>query len=173
MLKDQKKWYALYTKPRWEKKVDGLLQQMGIESYCPLNRVRKKWSDRLKWVEEPLFRSYIFVHIADDERPLVRMVSGIVNFVYWMGKPAIVKDKEIRVIRKFLNDYEDVRVEPMDLNPSEKVKIRQGVLMDREARVIKVKGNRVQVAIESIGYLLVALIDKSNLVRVKNTTFEG
>ncbi|HEV7622062.1 MAG TPA: transcription termination/antitermination NusG family protein, partial [Flavisolibacter sp.] len=49
------KWYAIYTRPRWEKKVNGLLIQKGIESYCPLNKVRRKWSDRIKLVEEPLF----------------------------------------------------------------------------------------------------------------------
>ena len=89
----QKYWYVLYTKPRWEKKVYQLLMEQGIESYCPLNKTRKKWSDRVKWVEEPLFKSYVFVKIAEDRRTEVRMVNGVVNFVYWLSKPAIVKDK--------------------------------------------------------------------------------
>jgi transcription antitermination factor NusG len=62
------KWYAIYTRPRWEKKVNGLLEAKGIESYCPLNRVRRKWSDRIKTIEEPLFKSYVFVKIAEETR---------------------------------------------------------------------------------------------------------
>ena len=61
------KWYAVYTKPRWEKKVNSLLLQKGIEVYCPLNKVRRKWSDRIKTIEEPLFKSYVFVKIKDEE----------------------------------------------------------------------------------------------------------
>ncbi len=56
-----KHWYAIYTKPRWEKKVHHLLSEKGLEAYCPLNKVTRKWSDRMKTVEEPLFKSYVFV----------------------------------------------------------------------------------------------------------------
>jgi len=163
MLKN-KKWYALYTKPRWEKKVYALLAEKGMEAYCPLNKVRKKWSDRIKWVEEPLFKSYVFVRTGDEEQQLVRMVNGVVNFVYWLGKPAIVKDKEIETIRKFLNDYQEVQAVPLDLQTDVKVRIRRGALMDKEARIVKVLNNKVQVVIESIGYSLIATLDKSNVI---------
>src|SRR5271170_1144069 len=114
-------WFVLYTKPRWEKKVYTLLTGNNIEAYCPLNRVRRKWSDRVKWVEEPLFKSYVFVRIAAEEQIRVRMIAGVVNFVYWLGKPAVVKNKEIEVIRKFLNDYEEVWAEPTDLQRDARV----------------------------------------------------
>src|SRR5215470_16647273 len=91
-----RKWYAIYTRPRWEKKVNSLLVEKGVESYCPLNKVRRKWSDRLKIVEEPLFKSYVFVKIDDREKTVVRMTDGVINFVYWNKKPAIVKEKEIQ-----------------------------------------------------------------------------
>jgi transcription antitermination factor NusG len=74
-------WYVIYTRPRWEKKVYGLLLEKGVESYCPLNKVQKKWSDRLKWVEEPLFKSYVFVKVNGEEMPKVRLVDGVVNYV--------------------------------------------------------------------------------------------
>jgi transcription antitermination factor NusG len=64
----KKHWYAIYTNPRWEKKVDKLLTEAGIESYCPLNTVMRKWSDRMKKVEEPLFKSYVFVQRLRGER---------------------------------------------------------------------------------------------------------
>jgi len=97
------KWYAIYTRPRWEKKVNGLLVQKGIEVYCPLNKVRRRWSDRIKTIEEPLFKSYVFVRISDEERTGVRMTNGVVNFVYWNGKPALIKEKEIQTIKLFLD----------------------------------------------------------------------
>lgn len=156
-------WYAIYTRPRWEKKVYGLLVAKGIETYCPLNKVQKKWSDRVKWVEEPLFKSYLFVKVSQEEMPKVRMAEGVVNYVYWLGKPAIIRDGEIRAIKKFLNEYTNVRVEPTELRPNEKVRIQTGILMDEEARILRVRGKRVQIVIESLQYTLVAVVDRSNL----------
>jgi len=156
-------WYALYTKPRWEKKVHTLLTEKKIESYCPLNKVRKKWSDRIKVVEEPLFKSYVFVRVNDEEQTKVRLTSGVMNFVYWQGKPAIIPAKEIDTIRKFLNEYENVMTEPIQLKEDGRVTIRQGLFMDHEAKILKIESNRVKVEIQSIGYSLVALIDKKNL----------
>src|SRR5258706_9842055 len=147
---ETKKWYAVYTRPRWEKKVYSLMIEKGVEAYCPLNRVRKKWSDRVKWVEEPLFKSYVFVRIEEKEMTKVRIVNGVVNFVYWLGKPAKVKEKEIQIIRKFLSDYTDVIVSPVNLNKNAKITIRGGAFMDKEATVVKVIHNKVQVIIESI-----------------------
>jgi transcription antitermination factor NusG len=167
MSDDKKQWYALYTRPRWEKKVFGLLSGYGMEAYCPLNRVRKKWSDRMKWVEEPLFKSYVFVSIAEAEQTKVRMTNGVVNFVYWLGKPAIIRDNEIEVIRKFLNEYDEVEAIPLELKADAKVKIRKGVFMDQEATVVKVVNNKVQVIIESIGFSLVATINRSNVTMDK------
>ena len=160
---EKKSWYAEYTKSRWEKKVSGRLSERGLEVYCPLNRIRKKWSDRMKWVEEPLFKSYVFVRMSEEQQEAVRSTNGVVNFVYWLGKPAVVKDKEIEIIRKFLNDYRDVQAEPIDLHKDAKITIRRGAFMDKEGKVMKVLNNKVKVIIESIGYSLVAVIDRSNV----------
>lgn len=159
-----KKWYAVYTKPRWEKKVHGILSNRGLEAYCPLNKVRKQWSDRVKLVEEPLFKSYVFVHVSEEEQGRVRQVDGVLNFVYWQGKPAIVKNKEIDDIRRFLNEYEDVQLQALDLQPQSRVLIRSGILMDKEATVQRVLHQTVEVIIESLGYKLVAQIEKTNLI---------
>lgn len=156
-------WYAVYTKPRWEKKVHTLLLQKGIEAYCPLTRTKRKWSDRVKWVEEPLFKSYVFVKTSEEGQADVRLVNGVVNFVYWLGKPAIVKDKEITTIRKFLNEYTDVKAEPIDLRKDTRITINKGVFMDKEAKVVKLLNNKVCVVIESLGYSLVAVVSKSDV----------
>jgi transcription antitermination factor NusG len=162
----EKNWYVVYTKPRWEKKVYQLLIEKGMEAYCPLNRVRKKWSDRYKWVEEPLFRSYVFVRIGEEEQTAIRLINGIVNFVYWLGKPAIVRDHEIETIRKFMNDYVEVWAEPLVLEKDARVTILKGAFMDKEGTVVMATRNRVRVLIESIGYSLVAVVDRSNVSAV-------
>jgi len=158
------KWYAVYTRPRWEKKVASLLQQGGFECYCPLNKVRRKWSDRIKLVEEPLFKSYVFVKVDESGRTGVRMTDGVINFVYWDGKPAIVKEKEIEAIKLFLEEHENVSLVRLELKPNDRVRVAAGPLMDAEGKVLEVKNKVAKVAIDSLGFLLVADIDRSKLV---------
>jgi len=157
------KWLAIYTKPRWEKKVHQLLTDKGIESYCPLNKVKRKWSDRIKTVEEPLFKSYVFVKVTDDDRTKVRLTNGVVNFVYWNGKPAIIREKEIQTIKRFLDEHESVQLRPMEFAVNQQVLITSGTFMDKRAVVVDVRRKEVKVAIESLGQELVAYIDKTKL----------
>ena len=148
-----------------------LLINKGIESYCPLNKVRRKWSDRIKLVEEPLFKSYVFVRIEDADRTPVRMTDGVMNFVYWDGKPAIIKEKEIQVIKKFLNEHENVELVKIELVPDQQVVVTAGPLMDKEGKILEVKNKVAKVMIESLGYILVAEIDKTRLIPInKNQT---
>lgn len=161
-----RKWYAIYTRPRWEKKVNFLLNEKGVEGYCPLNKIKRKWSDRLKIIEEPLFKSYVFVKINDSEKTTVRMTSGVINFVYWNQKPAVIKEKEIQTIKRFLDEYENVHVYPKDLKLNDRVRITAGSLMDQEGKVLEVRHKAVKVAIDSLGYILVAYIERSKLSAV-------
>lgn len=162
------KWFAVYTKPRWEKKVVKLLVEKGIENYCPLNKVRRQWSDRVKLVEEPLFKSYVFVRVTDETRTAVRMTDGVINFVYWDGKPAVIKDKEIVAIRQFLDEFENVELIKLEIKTHDRVKIVAGPFMDQEGKVIEVRNKTARVVIDSLGYMLVADIDKGKLL--KNTS---
>jgi transcription antitermination factor NusG len=159
-----KKWFAVYTRPRWEKKVHKLLEEKGIESYCPLNKVHRKWSDRIKIVDEPLFKSYVFVKVNEEEKTQVRMTQGVVNFIYWLGKPGIIKEKEIEIIKKFLNDHHDVEVRPIDIKAGKRVMVQSGILMGKEGTVKKVLHKKVEVIIESIGFVLSAYVDKSKII---------
>lgn len=158
MNKERKRWFAVYTKSRWEKKVYQLLQEKGIEAYCPLNKIRRQWSDRVKTIEEPLFKSYVFVRIAEDDMTPVRMTNGVVNFVYWLGKPAVIRDREIETIRKFLNEYEHLEVQPIELEVSDRVVVEEGLFMQQEATVLKVMRKKVLLRIESLGYSIVAQV---------------
>ncbi|MBS1920182.1 MAG: UpxY family transcription antiterminator [Bacteroidetes bacterium] len=157
---------AIYTKPRWEKKVDHLLKENGVESYCPLNKVRRKWSDRIKIVEEPLFKSYVFVKVNNGDKTKVRMTNGVINFVYWEGKPAVIREKEINAVKRFLNEYENVEVRPMEFQQHQRVVITGGPLMDQEGSVLDINRKMVKVAIDSLGYILVAYIERTKLSSV-------
>ena len=157
-------WFAVYTKPRWEKKVAGLLDQNGIENYCPLNKVVKQWSDRKKIVLEPLFKSYVFVRVKDTEKWDLKNVNGILNFVYWLGKPARIKDEDIFTIKKFLNEFSDVQIEEVSgLAINAKVRVKQGLLMNYNGILVELNGNRAKVRIETLGVQMSANFDKKNL----------
>ena len=94
-------WYAIYTKPRGERKVSELLSRKGFQSYCPMNKVMRQWSDRKKFIQEPLFKSYIFIHIPESEQYKVKEVSGVLYFVSCLGRPAVVRSEEIEMIQGF------------------------------------------------------------------------
>lgn len=163
MMKAEVNWFALYTKPRWEKKVAITLGENGIVVYCPLNKVVRQWSDRKKIVLEPLFKGYVFVHIAEEEKLAVKQTDGVVNFVYWNRKPAIVRQKEIETIQRFLSEFSDVAVEDIHLEVDKQVVIKKGVLVNYQGIVLEVLGNKAKVLIESMGLKLSATIDKKNL----------
>jgi transcription antitermination factor NusG len=163
MTEETTYWYVVYTRPRWEKKVAANLDSKGIEYYCPLNKVQKQWSDRKKIVLEPLFKGYVFVHIADSAKWDIKMVDGIVNYVYWLGKPAIVRTEDIVTIRKFLQEFENVEVTDKNLGINKTVIVKQGVLMNYKGIIVEVSGSKAKVKIDSMGVELSAVFDKSNL----------
>jgi transcription antitermination factor NusG len=142
-----------------------MLLDAGIESYCPLNKVLRRWSDRVKKVEEPLFKSYVFVHIIPKQKQTVLEVEGVVNFVYWLGKPAIIRDNEIAEIKHFMGEHESVSVVPIARNimPGQRLRVTSGILMHQEAVALRVYNKTVEVLIESIGLKLVATIEKQKL----------
>ncbi|MCX6319822.1 MAG: UpxY family transcription antiterminator [Bacteroidetes bacterium] len=161
-----KKWLAVYTRPRWEKKVNQLLTEKGLESYCPLNKVKRKWSDRIKIVEEPLFKSYVFVKVSDADRSAVRITNGVINFIYWNGKPAVIREKEIAAIKRFLDEYEHVEARPVQLRVNQRVRVTNGTLMDLEGKVLDIRRKTARVAIDSLGYILIAHIERTKLTSV-------
>jgi transcription antitermination factor NusG len=156
-------WYAVYTKPRWEKKVASLLESKGIEYYCPLNKVVKQWSDRKKIVLEPLFKSYVFVQVEEKEKWELLKINGIVNYVHWLGKPARIKENEIDTVKKFLNEFDAVEVVEATSPLNSRVKIKHGALMNYHGILLEISGNRASVKIESMGLQLTAFFDRKNI----------
>ncbi len=163
IIKKQKQWYALYTRPRWEKKANDELMRCGILTYLPLVKTLRQWSDRKKIVEAPLLPSYLFVNISLDEYEKVRRTTGIVNFVYYRNKPAVVRDEEIEGLQEFLGKTRHSSIEFVE---GEEVQVRSGVLGGRKGEIKKVGKGRVVLWIEELGMILKAEIDKALLDKI-------
>jgi transcription antitermination factor NusG len=161
---ETKNWYVVYTRSRCEKKVNSILSKRGVESYCPLNRCHKKWADRNKIVLEPLFKSYVFIKVTTKEIVSVKqMTSDIVNVVYWLGSPAIIREDEIVNIQLFLGEYQNVKIEKREVRVNDRIKIIQGPLMNTVGKIGEVRKNIVKVLIPSLGYMLTAEVKISNV----------
>ncbi|GAB3544168.1 UpxY family transcription antiterminator [Spirosoma fluminis] len=144
-------WFVLYTKSNTEKRVAEGLRQRNITVYCPLIKEKRKWSDRTKLIEKPLFRSYCFVHVDEKDRNRVFGVAGVVGYLYWLQKPAIVREEEIDVIKKLLNDFDHQTIQVQQYNVSDKVRIGSGLFMEQEGQVIAQQGKKLVLRIESLG----------------------
>src|SRR5687767_8437920 len=162
-----KKWYALYTHAKWEKKVASVFTRKNIENYCPLNKVLRQWSDRKKIVYEPLFTCYVFARVCEKERISVLQTDGVLNYVSWQGKPAVIRDAEIEAIKSFLLEHSNVTLERLDVDVNDRVRIKYGLFMEQEGIVTEVLGKTVRVSLPSLGYIMMAEIPKSHIEIVK------
>lgn len=144
-------WYVLYTKPRAEKKVADFLDNMNLEVFCPMVTEVRQWSDRKKKVTVPLFTSYVFIKIKERERSKVFEVPGVVKYLYWLGRPAVVRDVEIETIQKWLQGDELEEVSVSHISPGDKVVICSGAFKNEEAIVKEVGPKRIKLILLSLG----------------------
>jgi transcriptional antiterminator RfaH len=160
-------WYAIYTNPRAEKKAHAVLVSKGINSYLPLQRTLRRWSDRKKWVEEPLFRSYIFVNIPQNHYFDVLNTPGVVRYITFEGKAVPVPEHQIEAIRFYLSN-EDL---PGDLEgdfiPGKMVEVVKGPMRGLRGELIEIAGkHKVKVEISAIGQSILVTIPVSQLKEV-------
>ena len=144
-------WHVIYTRPKAENKVAETLRKINFEVYCPMITEVRQWSDRKKKITVPLFRSYIFIRVLEKERHRVFDVPGVVRYLYWLGKPALVRDSEIETIKDWMSGgkVEDVMIE--NLLPGDRVVIKSGALKDREAIIKKVGPKRIRLLLVDLG----------------------
>lgn len=159
-------WYALYTKPRSEKKVVERLLAKGCQVYAPMETKLKQWSDRKKKVEEPFFKSYVFVQFTEAQKYEVLNTPGVVSLVKWLGKPAQIKAEEIQSIREFLDRYQGVSVENTEFKPGQRMRVKHGELENTYGLVVRQTKNRVVLEIEKLGMALYAEIPKSQVENI-------
>ena len=147
-------WYALYTKPRWEQKVANELEKRDIKVYCPTITEVKQWSDRKKKVTSPLFKSYVFVYLEEKYRSQVFDVPGAVQYVFWLGKPAIIRQEEINTIKNWLEDDRVEAVEVSHLSPGDQLTIAEGSFKGKEAVVEKIGKKRLRLVLKDLGVVV-------------------
>lgn len=151
---EAKLWLAIYTKPRNEKSVNDRLVSIGIETYLPLHETIKQWSDRKKKVKTPLFTSYVFVYITEKERLIVLREYGVLNFVFWLGKPAVIQPIEIERIKYFLGEAVNQEITIETLQPGEIAKISSGQFKDEIVTVMGSQSKEYFVNLLSLGIRL-------------------
>lgn len=163
----EKKWYALYTKSRTEKKVYKELVEKGIETYLPLEKKLKQWSDRKKWVDEPFINSYIFVKTSAFILQKALNTPGVVNVVKFSEKPAPVREKEINLIKSILSSEENYEITADTFDIGEKVRVEQGSLKNLEGEMVyHLNKYKVLVRIASINQNILIRINPSYLKKV-------
>ncbi|SHF46142.1 Transcription antitermination factor NusG [Salegentibacter echinorum] len=147
-------WYVLRSKPQHEIKSAKILEQLGLEVYCPVITEIRQWSDRKKKVTVPLFKSYLFVHLDPANRNKVFEAPGILNYLFWLKKPAIVREEEIETIKSWLNDdaYQDFKVEAF--KPGEEIEIKNGKLAHKKAIIKEVGAKRLKLILPDLGWTL-------------------
>ena len=147
-------WYALYTKPRKEQKVAQQLQQLGFTIYLPLKTEIRQWSDRKKKVVTPLFTSYVFIQIEEAKRSEVFIIDGVLNYVFWLRKPAIIRNAEMELMR---NEIEQPNTEVLitSLQPGEQVQLKHGVFKGQDATVEYISNQKAHLFLPSLGMKLI------------------
>jgi transcription antitermination factor NusG len=151
------KWHILYTAPRAEKQVDQRLQKQGIQTYLPLHLSPRRWSDRIKWVEMPLFPSYIFVCATEPVLRQMLSVQGVARIVFYDGKPAIIKESEIKAIQTFL---EQAHEKELRYTVDEQVLIACGPLKDISGKIKRIGKKYLLLYLDQIGISVSVALDQ-------------
>lgn len=146
-------WYAVYTKPRAEKKVFERLCQYGFNAYLPLITSIREWSDRKKKIAVPLISGYVFVNIDKENLFETLKIQGTVGVLRYLGKPAIIRDYEIENLKILMNDATQLcELENMSFEKGEQVEVIRGPFTGLKGVSIHIQGkHRIIVEIEAIG----------------------
>jgi transcription antitermination factor NusG len=164
-----KNWYAVYTKPRQETRVCDALKKRKIEFYCPANKVPRKWTDRKKYTEVPLFSSMVFLKTSPLQLAEVLKIDGVVNLVHWHDSPAIINNLEIETIKNFIGDHTNVSLEKTQVSVKDKVRIITGPLIEQAGLVVAMKSKSVKVLLPSLGYIMSAEVSDDKIELVSST----
>jgi len=164
MTNNEYKWYALYTKSRAEKKAFSSLSQKGIETYLPLRRNLKQWSDRKKWVETPIISSYIFVKITQLDYKKVFEADSIVSYVSYKGKAVPIPDREIEAMKRMVESKISFSVEMGELKKGKIITITSGPLIGLSGEITEIKGQKkLYLRVKHAGFTLVVNVDEDTV----------
>lgn len=159
-----KTWYAIYVKSRAEKKVAAEFERTGIDHYLPLRKVLKQWSDRKKWVEEPLFKSYVFVNIIQEDYYKVLQTFGVVKYITFEGKAVPIPPQQIDAIKFFLDEKNPELSPPDEWKKGQHVEVISGSMTGLTGTLVEFKGKHwLGIEIEAIGHSIIIQIQKNKL----------
>jgi len=145
-------WHVIYTKPRAEKKVEERLNNFGIEAYCPVKQEVRQWSDRNKKILVPVLPSMVLVNIDEKERNKVFDIPGVVRYMFWLGKHAIVKNDEVDSLKKLLTQNNIVSQDTVALKVGEKIDVPG---FENQIGIInKISTNKIWVVLKDLGYVI-------------------
>jgi transcriptional antiterminator RfaH len=165
--KEEDKWYALYTRPRAEKQVYQRLIDTGIETFLPLQKTYRMWSDRKKLVEKPLLSSYLFVKTRSKQFPLVYKTQGVVKFVTFEGRPASIPQNQIDNLRLLINSDEEIEVTGEQFAKGDNVEVMNGSLVGLTGELIRIGSKkRVVVRIDELKHNILLKIPMAFLRKI-------
>ena len=146
----EKKWFVVYTRPQQELKVASQLSAMGITNYCPTITLVKQYSDRKKKVTKPLLSSYVMVQLEEKERNKVFSCSGIVRYLFFFGKPAVIPASDITLMQDHLNGvYNDSKITTLSVGDSHT--ITEGPFSGVTGKVVETNNTKVKLELVSLG----------------------
>ncbi len=162
-------WHAVYVKSRSEKKAQAELQIQEIETFLPLQRKLRQWSDRKKWVEMPLISGYLFVKASRREYDLILQSNYVVSYVRFEGKAAIVPDYQIDYLKLMLKqDSSEIEITREKLKPGQLIEVIAGPLIGLKGKLQKIKGkNKVAIELEQLGYSALVEILAEDIISIK------
>jgi len=150
----EKKWFVVYTKPQQELKIGSQLTTMGISNYCPTITLLKQYSDRKKKVNKPLLSSYVMVELEEKDRNKVFACNGIVRYLFFLGKPAVVPASHINLMQDHLNGiYNDFKITTLSVGDSHT--ITQGPFSGVCGKVVETDNTKVKLELASLGMRII------------------
>ncbi len=153
------KWYAIYTHPRAEKQVHARLIEVDVETYLPLQKTYRQWSDRKKLIEKPLLSSYVFVKVIPVEFPKVYKAEGVVKFVSFEGHPVAIPQKQIDNLRLLIDSNAEVEVTSEKFEKGDEVEVIMGSMIGLTGELIKIgRKKRVIIRIDKLEQNIVLTI---------------
>ncbi len=153
-----KNWYAIYTRPKAQKKVSELLTKKGIECFYPLVNVVRQTGDKNKVFFEQFFEGYVFVKTTELQHTFIKEIEHVVNFIYWQNLPAIFKDNEVNMLKHIFTEYYNIKLEKIKVNSNEQMIILEGDVIQDKA-ILENYERPVKVYLPSMGYALIADVE--------------
>jgi transcription antitermination factor NusG len=156
----QKNWYAVYTRPNCETKVAHFFFRKKIEHFCPMNSIKIQSFRKVKILHEPLFKSHVFVNIAEEEICWLKRVDGVISLLHWKSKPLIIRENEITAIKEFTIRHQSIELQKTQIITSDMAGIEEIPNYSIDGKIFDLINEKLKVNLPSIGYVMIARMEE-------------